>query len=302
MGQPARPQRMVNEGPAESCIIAGKKLGWTNCTPAGTAMGLNKATLGRIDIDDCDIRRLTGDTSGGTTLSQMAPVCSKLGVSLEVHAGGNVCSPPYLARQLRAGRGADVQGNAGALLGTRFRSTAGWVNHNVYANEVRGGTLDNPAEVLVYDPAADGRKAGWGTASKGPQWWPWSLLLKFIASLIPASKTGGSKGSGALLGPGKVYCGIFPDTEPHVHSKFGGQRTNPFPDDVVGKSGTSDALRFIRSGPGLQYPHIGTLAVGAHFVGFQFVSTGPVGPAGDYYGDHDGTHWVLTDGVVGRGG
>lgn len=291
---PQRPQRMENEGPTTKCIINGVALGWTNCTPCSFAMGMNKVSLGRIDIDGCTLRRQTGDTSGGTTINQCRTAAEHWGIKTEVHTGSGVCSPFYLAVQLQGGRGAAVQGNAGALVHTAFRSTAGPVNHCIYVNEARGGTTGVPKEVLVYDPAADGRMAGWGRATQGPQWWPWDILLRFMAALQPT-------GSGPVLGPDKVYCGIFADTEPHFHAKFGGVSTSPFPDDVFGRAGTTDVTRTVRSGPGSQYPAIRVLAVGARFGAYQLVAGGAAGPADDWMGDHNGIYWISTNGVTGRG-
>jgi hypothetical protein len=123
-----------------------------------------------------------------------------------------------------------VQGNTSALIGTTYASTGGPVNHAVYFNEVRGGTIENPEEVLAFDTAADGRKAGWGTADQGATWWPWEVALRFIAHLRPASLDGGI--TGTRLGAGKAYCAVFADTEPHVHYHPRSRRTVPFPDRV----------------------------------------------------------------------
>lgn len=307
MSQPQRPERFVKEGPASSCVIDGKALGWTNCTPAGTAMGLNKATYGRIDIDDCEIRRRTGDTVGGTNLEQMQKVCTGLGVKTELHVGANVATPTYLVRQGRAGRGACWQGNTSALLKTKFRSTGGKVNHNVYVNEFRGGTADVPAEALVYDPAADGRTASWGTAAKGPQWWPFSLLLAFAAALQPRSDTGGVGSSGPSeyhLGPGKVYSLIFPDTEPHAHLWTGARKATPFPDRQTIKSPDGPRYRVnVRTGPSKAYAVATTLADGAVWTAFQYKPDGGLdnGTRG-WYGNHDGNRWVHESGLVNEGG
>jgi hypothetical protein len=202
------------EGPATACVITDSNgvkhiLGWTNCTPASFCMAIERSTLGRIRLTACSVRDKTGDVSGGTTLDQNAYVSQQLyGIPTDVHNGNNVALPAWTARQVQAGRPLVVQGNAGALVGTVHRSTQGRVNHAVYVNEVRGGTLGSPAEALVYDPAADGRVAGWGTAARGPQWWPWVLVLKFAAELQPWGDDDPRK-----LGAGKLYVAVFPDTD-----------------------------------------------------------------------------------------
>ena len=218
-----RPTAVVHEGPVGSCVIDGRELSWTNCTPASFAMAINRSTRGRIRLTACSVRDKTGDVSGGTTLDQNAYVSQQLyGLPTDVHNGNNVATPHWLAIQNQAGRGEVWQGNAGALVGTKYRSTRGRVNHAIFVNEMVGGTLGAPQWVLVYDPAADGRRAAWGTAAKSPQWWPWSLLLKFAAELQPASSSGGTTTSHSddwKLGPGRVYTAVFPDTEGAIWGK-----------------------------------------------------------------------------------
>ncbi len=218
--------RYQGEGPSESCIINGHLLGWTNCTPASFAMAVEAATNLQKHSDPCTIRRATGDTSGGTTLRQCADAVNKLyGIYVATYTGANVLTPQRVAREVRAGRRCVVQGNTSALIGKPQQSTQGGVNHAVMVNEVRGGTLDEPAEALVYDPAADGRQRAYHV-DQGPTWWPWSLVKTFCAHLRPTGETG------ARLGPGKVYTGVFPDSEPHVRLIAGAHKADPFPDRV----------------------------------------------------------------------
>jgi hypothetical protein len=297
MGIPARPARNLHEGPAGSCIINGRALGWTNCTPAAFGDGVSRTTLQRSDPTACSIRRLTGDTTGGTTIPQNAgAIRAEYGIATEVRGGSGVCSPNYVAAKMRAGCGVVVQGNAGVLVGARgldgtsLRSTKGNVNHAVWWNEGRGwhlvGSVWIPEEVLVYDPAADGRTAGWGKAADGPDWWPWAICLKFLAALRPWGDT-----DPRVLGPGKAYAAIFPDTEPHVHLHYAGSvRTNPFPRTMtVTVSPTAN----MRSGPSRNYPVKGTIPHGGHFIAYQQNPKGQV-YAGSrlWYGDHNGKLWV----------
>jgi hypothetical protein len=162
------------------------------------------STRGKRRPQGCALRRGTGDTVGGLTIRQVANVLDGLGIHVEVYAGSNVATPAYLARRLWANRPAVVQGNTGALVGGPSQSTTGGVNHLVSVNDVRGGTTSVPKEVLVYDPVADGRRTG---IARGPQWWPWSRLLKFAAALHPWGED-----DPRVLGPGKLYCGIYPAT------------------------------------------------------------------------------------------
>ncbi len=178
---------------AESCIVTkdgvAHQLAWTGCTPYSGAMAQDSTTGGKQRPSGCAVRRKTGDVSGGTTIPQVADALFNLyGTNIKRFTGQSVIDPPRVAHYIRAGQKVIVQGNADALIGTRFRSTAGAVNHCVMINEVRGGTLNEPLEALVYDPAANGRHVGWGTADQGPSWWPWSLVKKFCAYLRPAGE------------------------------------------------------------------------------------------------------------------
>jgi hypothetical protein len=197
---------MQHQGPADNCVIAGRELGWLSCTAYGMAMGSDAATRGGIAPDGCTLRDMTGDISGGLTIPQVSGALRKLGVLIEMHVGLSVCQPSYAAQQLAKDRVVAVQGNTGALLGTPFKDTGGAINHLVLIAARRGGTTDRPEEVLIYDPAADGRAP---SIADGPDWWPWDLVLRFAARLHPWGED-----DPRVLGPGKWYCAIYPVTPP----------------------------------------------------------------------------------------
>lgn len=229
MSIPSRPHWQP-QGPANRCVIAGHQLGWLNCTPTSTAMGIEKSKLGANRPSGCNVRAAITpvDLSGGTTMPQCAEAAGDFGVPVIVRVGANVATPSWLATQLQAGRGAVLQGNTGVLVGSGHRSTGSGVNHAVWLNETRGGTLGHPNEGLVYDPAADGRTASWGKAVQGPQWWPWNLCIAFGRALHPFGEGDPrTLRSMDILG---VYAGVFPDTEPHAHLRYGAKQTTPFPD------------------------------------------------------------------------
>lgn len=299
MTVPDRP-RFQKQGPASNCVIGGKYLGWFSCTAYSTAMAIDRHTLGRKHPSGCDVRWVTGDTSGGLTLPQCAGAArNEWDVYLEVRVGSNVCSPAYAAKQARLGRGFVLQGNTRPLLSTRHKSTGGAVNHAIFVNQVRGGTTYAPAEALVYDPAADGR---YSWVDKAPSWWSWALVKKFAAALMPYGDTDPYH---RTLGSGKFYAAFTRDTEPHNHPKFGSIRTVPFPDrmriDVP-----SPRRANVRSRPdrlGSQYI-IGHLSDGALWVAYQ--RTRGIKPPGSdsdwWYGNHDGTKWIHASSLSHIGG
>lgn len=294
MSIPARPRSALHQGPGSVCRIDGVSLGWANCTPTSVAMGVSRSTLNAKNPSGCDIRRGTGDVSGGTTLRQCCDVArASYGVSFEVRTGSNVCTPNYAGGKLHQGRGIVVQGSTSALLGTRFQSTNGPVNHAVWVNEGRGWDDDIPEEALVYDPAADGRRHG---IADSPDWWPWSLLLHFAASLEP-----NGEGTGKL-GSGRWYCAIAPDTEPHVHAKFGGVRTSPFPDRTRANSPKGRRINVHsapRTGSDTVIDH---LSDGDLFTAYQRTLGESFGGSKVWLGNHDGTRWVHSSRLSHVGG
>lgn len=294
MSTPTRPTAALHEGPATSCIIAGKALGWTNCGPTSTAMGIDRSTHGAQRPSPCDVRRKTGDTVGGTTLPQNVAVASTYGVSFETHVGTNVCAPSYAAGQARVGRGFILQGNAGVLVGTAYRSTGGYVNHAVWVNETRGGTASVPAEALVYDPAADGRTASWGKAATSPQWWPWSLILKFAAALHPWGDT-----DARLLGPGKFYCAIGPvsmttDAPPPTSGltlRYGGVAIKPPQVKTIAVPAGQRAN--VRTRPTTASTKTSSLPNGTKWACYQVTKTGQLlAGSRTWYGNIGGNRWL----------
>lgn len=295
MTVPARPHWQP-QGPATRCVIKGISLGWLNCTPTATAMGIERSTLGSNRPSGCNVRAAISpqDLSGGTTMPQNAEAARDFGVKVDVFVGANVVPPIWLARQCRAGRGFVLQGYTGPLVATKCRSTGSGVNHAVWVNEVRGGSLDDPSEALVYDPAADGRQAGWGKAAQGPQWWPWNTLIAFARALHPFGEN--DPRTLRSMGINGVYCGVFPDTEPHVHIRYGANRTSPFPDRTrVDQaelwSHTSPAFgEDNRISPRLQRDDL--------FVAYQrVVKSGEL-----WLGNHDGNAWVPASKMRNVGG
>ncbi len=280
-----------HQGPDTNCTVTVNGhtylLGWDSCTCYAGAMGEDGTTGGQYVPTGCLVRKRTGDVSGGTTLRQVADALMSLhGTYVATYTGSNVLSPGRVAQYLRAGQRVIVQGGAGAMVGTPYQSTAGEVNHAVLINEVRGGTSTNPSEALVYDPAADGRKRSYHV-DQGPSWWPWPLVEKFAAYLRPA-------GDGtARLGPGKVYAGVFPDTEPHVTLVKGATKAHPFPDRVraADPNDPTTAIHSSRGGVSTVSRHVpnGTLLR-------LYQYSGPWG------GNDDGTEWVLLSNTSHVGG
>jgi hypothetical protein len=285
------------QGPATHCVIRGRALGWLSCTAYSMAMLIDRATLGAKKPTGCDVRANTSplDITGGLTLPQCAAVAEReYGVDIEVRIGSNVCTPAYAAAKLRNGHPVLLQGNAGAMLGTPQRTTAGFVNHAILLNDGRGWKSDGtPSEVRVFDPAAGGQATSWGRAPKGPQWWPWSLVLKFGALLRPWGD-----GDSRVLGSGRWYAGIGPDTEPHFHRAFRSIGVGPpMPERFLSTAPTGRRVN-VRSGPGTNHPVMFTIPSRHLVLAYQYTPSGEnLEGNSRWFGDHSGTLWVHASGL-----
>lgn len=298
----ARDPAFQQQGPACHCQIDGKCLGWLSCSAYGAAMNIDDATLGGKRPSGCSVRRLTDDTSGGLTLPQVAAVArGHYGVEVEVHVGSGVTSPAHVARRLRDDWCVDVQGNTSALKGTPWRSTGSGVNHYVHVSRGREYARNSagvlvPGDVLVFDPAADGRSAAWGRADQGPSWWTWSTLLRFAAALHPWGE-----GDPRVLGPGKMYAGCSQVAD--FRPAYGGVRTSPFPDRTRAKCPPKDRVN-VRSAPTHHYDNVvGKLKDGELFVAYQRTTKGSeFAGSTRWYGNRLGTEWVHEARLTHEGG
>lgn len=279
--------RVQTQGPDSKCVIGGKALGWESCSACGMAMGIDSATMGAKRPPYCDVRRYTGDTVGGLSLPQVANVAGEhYGVAVAQRVGSNVASPAYVAGLLRREHPFELQGNTSALIGTPYRSTGSGVNHLVHVERGKGWSVVNgvyrPSHALVYDPAADGRRVGWGTAAESWDWWPWSVVLKFAAALHPWGEN-----DGRLLGPGRFYAGII---TPKFTSRYGGAKASPYPDLTRAKF---DGVR-VHSRPDTgSATLVDRLDEGELFVAYQYTDDGPEFQGSKVWaGSRNGLEWV----------
>lgn len=271
MGSPSQPH-FLKEGAANLCIIHGKNLTWTQCTVLSSCMLCDASTLGVKRPDPCHFRDIMNDESGGTTIPQCASILQSVyHVPVEQHTGSNVSSVYYLAYQIGLGRKAVLQGNTQP-------DGRGNINHAIEANQVIGGTPGHPREWVIFDPWSGG-KAVWSHAK----------VEAFLAALHPWGENDSRK-----LGPGKAYCMLGPDVEPHVHIKFGAARTSPFPDRTRVYSAYAGRKVNVRSGPGTGYTKLGTIVDGTLWIAYQKI--------GHWYGNHNGNQWIHDSGLRYEGG
>jgi hypothetical protein len=304
-----------HQGPAWHCKHQGKQLGWVSCTAYAMAMGIDRATNGGRTPTGCEVRELTKDFVNGLSLDEVADAAAEFHVRVTVKHGPHAIAPEKAAVQCRLGRGFVLQGNADVLRNTPFRATKGAVNHAVWVNRIRGGTREKPAEARVFDPAADGRSAPWGTAVKGPSWWPWETVLAFAASLR-------INDNGKKLGPGKMYAGFIdapPTGKAAIH--VAGQphppvpdvilanhavKTKPFPDRMRADPPPGRTVNVRKDPRSLAADDIvDRLSDGTLFIAFQRIDDG-ARPGGSssriWYGNHDGDQWIHESGLRHIGG
>lgn len=256
-----------------------------NCNPTAGAMLLDRDSVGRVRVFGGDVRRLTGDTTGGTTLLQIRDAIRKgWNVEFNTRIGAPI---EWVWGSLRHhDRGVSLSGSSAATRGTRYQASATFGgNHQWYIAEGRGwrlvGGVWRPDEVLLYDPLADGRLHALQRIIKSPFWIPRRYVEAFAEQLDLGSR---------LLGPGRAYAMVSRDTEPHVHFRFGTtEAAQPFPVTFPTKPNYA-----VRPGPARSYGLIGrTQDIAPTFVVHQVKRNGePLDGNSVWYGDHDGAQWI----------
>lgn len=163
-----------------------------NCTCASAAMAADYDSCGKIQIYPYQVRRWTGDTSGGTTLAQVDKALNTYeSVDLEVYY--KLAWTDFVAK-INAGRGAILQGWYAPIRDSRFRGSETFGgNHAIFI----------PPGWGAMDPLADGRRTG--IYKYHGEAYPLSLLRDF-AGRLNLSTTGYS-----ALGLGLVYAAFTRD-------------------------------------------------------------------------------------------
>jgi len=191
--------------------LDGSAYAGSNCTAAAGAMALDRQTLGAQRTTGARIRQLTGDTIGGLNQRQVAnAIYAGWHQTLDVETP---LSTSVAFVKMDAGMGLMIAGQEGATHGTKWQGSETFTgNHQWYVNERRRNSqVAGGYEHLVYDPLADGRRAGIATS---PFWVPENMVLDFARrlniSLTPDSTY-------VPLGYGHLYVVFTRDTEPHVN-------------------------------------------------------------------------------------
>jgi len=166
----------------------GSRCAWWNCNPASHAMASQRHRRG-VDPKNhhswppmpAEIRNQIGGGCDGTSLNENDRAVIHL-YAVDMAIRYNI---PWASFQslIISGRGAVVSIRYSVIAPTKYDASPGFTgNHAIYVNERRA----SDGAYLVYDPLADGRRAG---IPKGPQWWPASLL-KAAAYAYPGTNSG----------------------------------------------------------------------------------------------------------------
>lgn len=119
-------------------------LDWTNCTMSSGAMMLDFHTQGKVQKWGGELRKLSGDTSGGTNLDNLKTAWTKLGYTFIDRRGSTWAQ---VLADLKNGRGVVLQGDYDVLLGSHSCQSSFDGDHAVYANpEI------NADGIVVGDP------------------------------------------------------------------------------------------------------------------------------------------------------
>ena len=261
--------------------LDGSRFAGTNCTCAAGAMALDRDTLGKKRSTGAIIRSLTGDTSGGTNQRQVAAAIEgHYGIQLDVKADISYADG---LKRLDAGEGMMLAGAERATHGTKWEASPTFMgNHQWFDNERRKNSqVAGGYEHLIYDPLADGRRAG---IAKSPFWVPENVVFDFARRLD-------LNGNGTLLGYGKFWSVFTHDTEPHFVARYGGVRLSPAQVKVIKVPSGLKANE--RSRPTTAASRTRALANGTKWTAYQKTTTGQL-LAGSrvWYGNIDGTRWL----------
>jgi hypothetical protein len=180
---------------AQNPAISGYSLGWSSCTAFAAAMAASYDRKVQKLCTGAQVRRLTGDTTGGLTLAQVdAALLEGWNVNLNTTYR---LSWDKFAANIDAGRGAILQLWYAPIADSRFDAGNGFrKNHAVFV----------PPGWGAMDPLADGRNVGVYKYRNEP--YPRSMLRE-AAGLLNLSTSGFSP-----LGTGLVYASFTRDNEP----------------------------------------------------------------------------------------
>jgi hypothetical protein len=152
--------------------LDGSAFAQANCVPSTGTMLMDRASVAKWRVPAPTLRTMSGDTSGGMSYSQIAPVVAKATAN-EVVPTVVTTDRAGLKALIAAGHGAGVSILCSVTINTPYHTGSYTGGHSIYVNAWRYNASLGRDEFLVEDP---GR--GTSTNPLGPVWWPAWLLYK----------------------------------------------------------------------------------------------------------------------------
>lgn len=208
---------------------------WEDCLWASAAMLVDKWTAGRLTTSKDRLRALSGDRTGGSTLSHVARALARIGIEARTSPnGGDTVTWTVLKRRLAAGGGAILLGDDGDLprwFGrwdpAFWRKTGEEDNHALYLD-----AYDRRRDRFwVMDPLAP---AGW------PGEWISGAALRRFAWAAPGGRLSAVLTPTAKAAP---FAGVVLD-DPIAFAGLDGLHVT-WPVDAAPKGWTMPALKVV---------------------------------------------------------
>jgi hypothetical protein len=178
--------------------IDGSAFAQANCVPSTGTMLMDRVSVGKWRTPAPSLRTMSGDTSGGMSYSQIAPVVADA-TAHEVVPTVVTTDRAGLKALVAAGHPVGVSIACSVTINTPYHTGSYTGGHSIYVNAWRFNASLGRDEYLVEDP-------GRGTLTNplGPVWWPAWLLYK------------------AAEARGAVFLLVGRDTEGVVRTAVGG--------------------------------------------------------------------------------
>ena len=277
----------------------GSKLSGVNCDPTAAATLVDFVTCGRRTATGAQVRELTGDTAGGTTLRQVARAVAKgFGIDFDV----NTTRFTRVVEALDDGRGVSLCGSSVATHGTPFQASETFTgNHQWALTDIRS-RADGTREILVYDPLADGRRPG---IDRAPSWIPVDVVREFagmldfrseaeVAAHAPRRPLGIGRATYAVTEVNRCAAGHPPPVTgaapaPDVQLRPGAVRVGGADGRVLR---VDVAVGRVRARPRTTSAIVGRKYDGDTFRAFQKVRGQRVAGTRVWFGDRSGSRWM----------
>lgn len=152
--------------------IDGSAFAQANCVPSTGTMLMDRVSVGKWRTPAPSLRTMSGDTSGGMSYSQIAPVVADA-TAHEVVPTVVTTDRAGLKALVAAGHPVGVSIACSVTINTPYHTGSYTGGHSIYVNAWRYNASLGRDEYLVEDP-------GRGTLTNplGPVWWPAWLLYK----------------------------------------------------------------------------------------------------------------------------